>query len=666
MPNSNDLDAGMETSGVFSRLHAAARRYAIAGYPIFPCIPNGKQPAIKDWYTEATTDLAKIDQWWSVQDYNIGLAPAKIGLSVIDLDVKNPEDNGVTTWTTLDEHKPETLTIETPSKGIHFYYEGVIGTGARKLGPGIDTRGAGGLVLLPPSVIRDTPWDGEYRILHDRPVAPLPAWIAARFLDRDPLPAPENFEEDSLWALEYAAREVRQLIALGDVPKRGNRDNRCYQMAARLRGLGLSYDRALQFLKDWASHGELPDRGLDEILHSAYRPHPKQNPPGSELPARDEERYQDVLSSYVTNDPPEPAPVERGPMFLTWTQVEAFEEAPTEFVWDTLLVKNRANLVTGMPGTGKTILACNVAVAVDRGLPLLGMPTKPMKVALLVTEDKYTDVRRYIRSIAATRGVDPAELNIMTRSVLSSPEPGGHLLAKYVDGKVVPTAFCAEALAPWLAAQSGPVLLILDPLDELVLFNRNDDQEARAVMRGFIEDKLCRIGDTTVLVADHPSRSGARLGEDYGGSPQLVASTASFFALREPEERWTGSGDRMQEKMTLKMHRPKYAIARDITYYRTRLNYAVGLEPLWEFNPKVILWRVYKHICETIDSGTEVYDRNSGAKHGPDTIAALTDSPVQEVKHALRILVAEKHLKKETSGTIQVGPIPLVMPEAYS
>src|SRR5439155_380434 len=62
---------------------AAARR----GWHVFPCHPESKRPAIKQWEQQATIDEQQIHQWWP--DYsrkNIGVATGPSGLLVIDLD----------------------------------------------------------------------------------------------------------------------------------------------------------------------------------------------------------------------------------------------------------------------------------------------------------------------------------------------------------------------------------------------------------------------------------------------------------------------------------------------------------------------------------------------------------------------------------------------------
>lgn len=358
------------------RLHAAARSYATAGFPVFPCRPRDKQPTVNNWFSEATTDIATVDRWWSANpDYNIGFPPARVECSVIDLDVKDPKDNGVETWKALNEHKPETLTFLTASGGLHYHYRGLIGNSVRKVGPGIDTRGVGGYVLLPPSVTKD----GEYRLLYDRPVAPLPQWIADCFAKAPPRHAPEGFEEDSLWALEYAAREVRAKIAKGDVPRIGNRDHACYAMAARLRALGLSQERCFEFCLEWAKHGDMPDEDhpLEAIVDSAYRTlHDGQNEPGSELPP--------------PREPYQPTPTATG---LRIVSAAGIVPKPIDWLWPGWAARGKLHVLGGQKGAGKSSAMFNLFATITRGGLFPDGARAPLgSVLIWSSEDDFDDV----------------------------------------------------------------------------------------------------------------------------------------------------------------------------------------------------------------------------------------------------------------------------------
>jgi len=128
----------------------AAYEYMRRGIPVFPCLPNSKKPAVAHWKTDAGTDPRGIATWHP--ECNIATSPDWFGCLVIDLD----GEIGHLNWVALEALNgatPSTLRVRTPSGGIHLYFRGQGPSTVGKLGKNIDTRGVGGYVLLPPSII---------------------------------------------------------------------------------------------------------------------------------------------------------------------------------------------------------------------------------------------------------------------------------------------------------------------------------------------------------------------------------------------------------------------------------------------------------------------------------------------------------------------------------
>lgn len=145
------------------------------GFRVFLVRENTKTPRPFGWQTEATRDPETIESWWTLypQD-NIGCITGE-GLSVIDLDVHG-ETSGIDTWIALCEQNGTepfaTLAFRTASGGLHLIYrdpDRLVPTTAGQLGPGIDTRGVGGLIVGPGSVIDGT----MYTVANDNPIATL-------------------------------------------------------------------------------------------------------------------------------------------------------------------------------------------------------------------------------------------------------------------------------------------------------------------------------------------------------------------------------------------------------------------------------------------------------------------------------------------------------------
>jgi putative DNA primase/helicase len=133
-----------------------ACRYAARGIPVFP-VSGSKVPHVKWKDTGGTTDPDQISAWWKAWPLAMIGAPtgSRSGLVVLDIDCKN----GVNGFETMKAQgwsiPPEVLEVRTPSGGSHFYFRATenqtVRNSAGKIGPGIDIRGEGGMVILPPS-----------------------------------------------------------------------------------------------------------------------------------------------------------------------------------------------------------------------------------------------------------------------------------------------------------------------------------------------------------------------------------------------------------------------------------------------------------------------------------------------------------------------------------
>ncbi|MGE3527881.1 MAG: bifunctional DNA primase/polymerase [Methyloceanibacter sp.] len=140
-------------------------------WAIFPV--NGKRPLVKAWPDVATWHRAVLEGWWrQFPKANIGLAcGARSGIWVLDVD-----QGGEETLAALEAQHgklPPTITVDTGGGGVHYYFawpqDGIVPNSVRKLGPGLDVRGEGGFVVMPPSLhksgrhygFRTTPVPGE-------------------------------------------------------------------------------------------------------------------------------------------------------------------------------------------------------------------------------------------------------------------------------------------------------------------------------------------------------------------------------------------------------------------------------------------------------------------------------------------------------------------------
>ena len=168
----------------------AALEYAARGWEVFPAPPGQKKShksakhsgGVK-WGKTVNPKIIREDfRHWP--DANVAIVTGTVsGIFVIEADT--PKGHGVDGLASIKaleaEHGllPETLMAVSPSGSVHRYYNhpgaGIkIKNSVSQIGPGVDVRGDGGMVIAPPSI---KPGVGEYRWLNDLPIADAPAWL---------------------------------------------------------------------------------------------------------------------------------------------------------------------------------------------------------------------------------------------------------------------------------------------------------------------------------------------------------------------------------------------------------------------------------------------------------------------------------------------------------
>lgn len=136
------------------KLPEAALFYARRlNWSIFPLKPDTKTPATAHGFKDASSDAATVRAWWQrTANANVGLATGDV--IVLDFDAHKPDYAGAELLTMLLEEY-STPATDTARGGVHLFFAQRPGlqltnsTGA--LPAGVDVRGHGGYVVLPPS-----------------------------------------------------------------------------------------------------------------------------------------------------------------------------------------------------------------------------------------------------------------------------------------------------------------------------------------------------------------------------------------------------------------------------------------------------------------------------------------------------------------------------------
>lgn len=297
--------------------HAIA--YARDGRPVFPCHPD-KTPLTAHGFKDATTDWTRLVAWWGKHpDAMIGMPTGKpSGVVAVDLDIDAGKGlDGVTAFNSLlpaDAAPVVTRTHRTPRGGVHllFAWPGVpVKTSAGQLVPGVDVRGDGGYIIMPPSVAAS---GRAYAVERDMDPQPLPTWLRPHLLTDTPQGTPTVTEttehteitetteaiEGNLSAVSVTLERVLELSR----PQRPGQRNRCLLDLARgLRfNLGMAdsplselkpvvrrwHTKALPFIttesfdetwSDFVHSWPLAKHGLGDVLGEAWRASQSAQPP---------------------------------------------------------------------------------------------------------------------------------------------------------------------------------------------------------------------------------------------------------------------------------------------------------------------------------------------------------------------------------------------------
>ncbi|PZS03782.1 MAG: hypothetical protein DLM56_08220 [Pseudonocardiales bacterium] len=169
--------------GEFDRtdVPSSAVRLALAGARVLRVHRNGKAPAEAHGCHDAANVSAVVRERFAGWTGNVGIATGA-GLAVVDIDGAAGLDNWRRLLAEHDGAGAGTLMVATPGNGFHAYYadpDGAVPCTASRLASYVDTRGAGGYVVCPPSTVdgRRYRWlrpRGEFAVL-----PPVPPWIIA-------------------------------------------------------------------------------------------------------------------------------------------------------------------------------------------------------------------------------------------------------------------------------------------------------------------------------------------------------------------------------------------------------------------------------------------------------------------------------------------------------
>ena len=187
---------------------------------------------------------------------------------------------------------------------------------------------------------------------------------------------------------------------------------------------------------------------------------------------------------------------------------------PRDWLVEELVPNKTVTMLGGDGGTGKSLLAMQLATAVAARTHWIGRPVARPGVALyLSAEDDRDELRRRVAAIARAEGLEAQSLsNLLVRS-MADEEP---LLAVLDPRKgLLQATALYQTLARAMEA-AKPSLLVLDTLADLHTGNESDRAQARQFI-GLMR-RLAIKHDCAVLLLAHPSLTGMASGSGLSGS----------------------------------------------------------------------------------------------------------------------------------------------------
>lgn len=261
------------------------------GFALFPLSPLSKIPMKgTKGFKDASHDEGTIDGWFSGGGNNIGIATGSQSgnIMVVDLDYKHngTDVDGIANWEDYllanGIDAPHTATVETPTGGRHLYFrlpDGVeIRNTASVIGAGIDTRGEGGYVVAPGSMVPQ----GQYRWIttpEEAGIAELPVEIMELLLSNQTSTRRQVTLEEATSMLGGRKAPVTSGNGEPSGIQAGGRNDKLFRKAIGMMHDGTAYETALQMIDILNKCECKPPLSGDEVLRivrSAYGYEPEE------------------------------------------------------------------------------------------------------------------------------------------------------------------------------------------------------------------------------------------------------------------------------------------------------------------------------------------------------------------------------------------------------
>gem|GEM_PF-3601317 len=564
--------------------------------------------------------------WLNDPQANIGMA-IQPGFLAIDCDLYKPGAGAaLDAFEAAHGELPRTFESNTPRGGIHLIFSTTktFGNGTGSLPDFGDVRGYGGLIVGPGSHFRGKRYTVELAAL---PV-PLPAHIEAMLRERDTrdrskpdepvqgvtVDDPRNVSCFTDWCAGTSRGTIATptgKVAEPCIEGQGG-NNRLAATGGMAHDFGLTPDKALEIaLEHFNPRCEPPwdDDQFEIHFLSGYKSATGEL--GSRAPACDYSYlFKPVLATLdgkiVNNNVGPVSPPEAAyPQPMSAAELVAGNFPRATYAWQDFILERHVNLLYGDGGTGKTLLALHIAVAIAAGLPLFERKTVQSPVLIVLAEDDNGEAKVRLETICSTIGVNLANLPL---TVWCLPGYDVNLACIRDDGTWTRGSFMTPLQD--MLCKLGPSFLILDTVSDIASLDETKRLPVNTLAKKVLTG-LCRQFGATVLVNAHPSKAAMNDGTGYAGSTAWNNAVRNRLAL---EREKGGNGQRR----TLKVAKANYGSEAELELFLLGQTFTTINKSIQ--SPEIERAAVLEVVLDLIDKGISII-RTHGSGQKPKDLA---------------------------------------------
>lgn len=212
--------------------------------------------------------------------------------------------------------------------------------------------------------------------------------------------------------------------------------------------------------------------------------------------------------------------------FASVAELEGLSAPEREWLVPGLIPDHTVTMLSGDGGTGKSLLALQLAWAVATETNWIGQPVRNGPALFFSAEDDQQELHRRLEDISISTGIRMADASGLHVASLA----GSDALLAILDRKTntLATTPLYDDLVAHMAAVM-PSLLVLDTLADLTAGDENNRAHARQFI-GFLRGLAIRHRCAVVLLS-HPSLTGISSGTGSSGSTAWNGSVRSRLYL---------------------------------------------------------------------------------------------------------------------------------------